>query len=76
MLFCRYTFECINNSIAFYLKTYLYLTAIKKDNFSNFFLIIVNENLTVSKNLITFPTSFSEGYTVSWKVLMLVPETE
>ena len=49
MLFCRYTFECIGNSIVFYLKNNRYLTEIKKEKFSNFFLIIVNENLLYLK---------------------------
>ena len=31
---------------------------------------------TVSKNLITFSTSSTEGYTVSSQVLMPVPETD
>ena len=43
--FCKYTFDCISNSIVFYLKHNIYLTEIKKENSSNFFLIIVNENL-------------------------------
>ena len=43
MLFCKYTFECISNSY------YIYLTDIKKENSSNFFLIIVNENLLYLK---------------------------
>ena len=47
MLLCKYTFECISNSIVFYLKNiiYMYLTEIKLENSSNFFLIIVSENL-------------------------------
>ena len=49
ILFCKYTFECISNSIVFYLKSNIYLTEIKKENSSNFFLIIVNENLLYLK---------------------------
>ena len=59
-------YQCISNSIAFYLKTY-YLTEIKKE---------CKLKSTVSKNLITFPTSSPEGYTVSKKVLMPVLETD
>ena len=51
MFFCKYTFECISNSIVFYLKNNIYLTEIKKGNSSNFFLIIVNENLLYLKIL-------------------------
>ena len=51
MFFCKYTFECISNSIVFYLKNNIYLTEIKKENSSNFFLIIVNENLLYLKIL-------------------------
>ena len=47
MLFCKYIFEYISNSIVFYSN--IYLTEIKKENSSNFFLIIVNENLTYLK---------------------------
>ena len=47
MLFCKYAFECISNSIVFYLKSNIYLTEIKKENSSNLFLIIVNENLGI-----------------------------
>ena len=54
MLFCKYTFECISNSIVFYLKSNIYLTEIKKENSSNFFLIIVNENLLYLKVLSPF----------------------
>ena len=54
MLFCKYTFECISNSIVFYLKNNIYLTEIKKGNYSNFFLIIVNENLLYLKILSPF----------------------
>ena len=45
MLFCKYTFECISNSILFHVKNYVYLTEIKKENSDSFFLIIVNKNL-------------------------------
>ena len=45
MRFYKYTFECISNSIVYYLKNTIYLTEIEKENSSNFFLIIVNENL-------------------------------
>ena len=44
ILFCKYTLECISNSIVFYLKSSIYLTEIKKEICSNLFLIIVNEN--------------------------------
>ena len=47
MLFCKYIFEYISNSIVFYSN--IYLTEIKKENSSNFFLIIVNENLPYLK---------------------------
>ena len=49
MLFCKDTFECISKSIVFYLKNNVYLTKIKKENSSNFFLITVNENLLYLK---------------------------
>ena len=49
MLFCKYTFECISNSIVFYLKKYIYLTEVKKENSRNFFLIIFNENILYLK---------------------------
>ena len=45
MLFCKYTFECISNSIVFYLKKQYISCWNKKENSSNFFLIILNENL-------------------------------
>ena len=54
MLFCKYTFECISNSIVFYLKNNIYLTEIKKGNSSNFFFVIVNENLLYLKILSPF----------------------
>ena len=73
VLFCKYTFECISNSLVFYLKNSIYLTEIKKENSNNFFLIILNENLLYLK---IFPTSSSEGYTESRKVLMHVLETD
>ena len=38
--------------------------------------IYIKPYATVSKNMITFPTSPSEGYTVSSKFLMPVPETD
>ena len=50
MFFWKYIFECISNSTVFYLKKHnMYLTEIKKENSSNFFLIIVNENLLYLK---------------------------
>ena len=49
VLFCKYTFECISNSLVFYLKNSIYLTEIKKENSNNFFLIILNENLLYLK---------------------------
>ena len=60
MLFCKYTFECIGNSIVFYLKNNRYLTEIKKEKFSNFFLIIVNENLLYLKILSPFQPSLQK----------------
>ena len=49
MLLCKYTFECISNSIVFYLKNIIYLIAIKKENSRNFFLIVVHQNLLYPK---------------------------
>ena len=43
MFFCKYTFECIGNFILYI------LTEIKKEDSSNFFLIIVTENLLYLK---------------------------
>ena len=49
MLFCKYTFECISDYCILLKKLNIYLTEIKKGNSSNFFLIIVNENLLYLK---------------------------
>ena len=57
-------------------KYTIYLTE-KKENSSYFFRITVNENplyLKIWSNLI--PTSSLEGYTVSRKVLIVVPKTD
>ena len=77
MLFCEDKFECISNSIVFYLKKHnMYPTKIKKENSSNFFLSNYKRKPNVSRTLTTFPTFSSEAYTLSRRVLMLVSETD
>ena len=49
MLFCKYTFECISDSIVLLKKYDIYLTEMKKKNSSNFFRIIVNKTLLYLK---------------------------
>ena len=74
MLFFKYTFEYISNSTEFYLKNIIHILN-KSRKFYQFLPHYCKWKPTVSKNLITPPTS-SEGYTVSRKVLISVPKTD